>query len=224
MKRNKAKRSLWVRQRKSGFTLIELLVVIAIIAILAAILLPALSKAREKARQTTCLNNLKQIGTWIHMYAQDYSDMLPPRNQRYGTQTRNFQYIISAYADKNILATLATSSPQLHSVFSCPSKPKTYSWSYAGNVVVTNQLFADVSGGRHVGLLSRIPIPDKIVMIYDSKNAYEFNSITKITNFETRHSGLGNILYADGHVGSKRELVAGDFPSQESWWPAAVAP
>ncbi len=60
--------------RRTGFTLIELLVVIAIIAILAAILFPVFAKAREKARQASCVSNLKQFGTALMMYAQDYDE------------------------------------------------------------------------------------------------------------------------------------------------------
>jgi prepilin-type N-terminal cleavage/methylation domain-containing protein len=69
--------SMHRRSFMRGFTLIELLVVIAIIAILAAILFPVFAKAREKANQTTCLNNLRQIATGLLMYAQDREEILP---------------------------------------------------------------------------------------------------------------------------------------------------
>ncbi|NLO06588.1 MAG: prepilin-type N-terminal cleavage/methylation domain-containing protein [candidate division WS1 bacterium] len=62
---------------KRGFTLIELLVVIAIIAILAAILFPVFARAREKARQTSCLSNMKQMGLAFQMYGQDYDERAP---------------------------------------------------------------------------------------------------------------------------------------------------
>jgi len=62
---------------RRGFTLIELLVVIAIIAILAAILFPVFARAREKARQSSCLSNVKQLDLAVQMYIQDYDEMLP---------------------------------------------------------------------------------------------------------------------------------------------------
>lgn len=77
------------RSFRRGFTLIELLVVIAIIAILAAILFPVFAQAREKARQTACLSNNKQIGLGILMYAQDYDEQFPPSRIADGNDATN---------------------------------------------------------------------------------------------------------------------------------------
>jgi prepilin-type N-terminal cleavage/methylation domain-containing protein/prepilin-type processing-associated H-X9-DG protein len=96
-----------------AFTLIELLVVIAIIAILAAILFPVFARAREKARQTSCLSNLKQLGLGVLMYAQDYDEMLPGADCAALQDGRNWDIVAQPYV-KN------------WQVFQCPSEPDEY--------------------------------------------------------------------------------------------------
>jgi prepilin-type N-terminal cleavage/methylation domain-containing protein/prepilin-type processing-associated H-X9-DG protein len=101
--------------RKQGFTLIELLVVIAIIAILAAILFPVFARAREKARQTSCLSNQKQIGLALAMYVQDY-------DERFGRHCPCCPAVPSRAADKHPCA-LAVIFPYVKNtqVYACPS-------------------------------------------------------------------------------------------------------
>jgi prepilin-type N-terminal cleavage/methylation domain-containing protein/prepilin-type processing-associated H-X9-DG protein len=113
---------------RHGFTLIELLVVIAIIAILAAILFPVFAKAREKARQTSCLSNVKQMGLAAKMYVQDYDEMYP--------FAANLE---SGFADADKWYGTVKLQPYIKNqgILLCPSMPRftqyntlcTYSWN-----------------------------------------------------------------------------------------------
>jgi len=90
------------RRPATGFTLIELLVVIAIIAILASILFPVFAQAREKARQTSCLSNVKQIALAMNMYAQDSDETYPPGRYRFNNNDAwTWDHYIGPYAQKS---------------------------------------------------------------------------------------------------------------------------
>src|SRR5882724_10519544 len=95
---------------RSAFTLIELLVVIAIIAILAAMLLPALAKAKQKAQQTTCLNNMKQLGLSLVMYAGDSQDVMPSDGSQISAHDEDWIYW------RNVLPLSAVKSPVLATI------------------------------------------------------------------------------------------------------------
>ena len=92
-----------MKKQHKNFTLIELLVVIAIIAILAAMLLPALGKAREKARSISCVSNLKQLSTAMIMYTQNNSDYYPNRDEVASNAWQNFSPFRKIYEDSGKL-------------------------------------------------------------------------------------------------------------------------
>jgi prepilin-type N-terminal cleavage/methylation domain-containing protein len=108
----KMKRHSATARKSSGFTLIELLVVIAIIAILAAILFPVFAQAREKARQTSCLSNLKQVGLGLQMYCQDYDENMILNTRYYDTTSGDNHGMWAMSVQAYIKNTL---------IFSCPS-------------------------------------------------------------------------------------------------------
>jgi len=147
-----------------GFTLIELLVVMAVIAIIAALLLTALSTAKDKAKRTTCLNNLRQINLGVRMYSDDANDTSP------ATQTTNrivnyYKTLVQGYVGLN-----GPPSPQ-DKLFACPADTFRY-WTSGGAAVFSPT-------GRHESSQANY-------------SSYAFNGINKdLTNSSASGSMLG---------------------------------
>lgn len=194
-----------------GFTLIELLVVIAIIAILAALLFPVFARAREKARQTSCMSNLKQLGTASLMYAQDYDDMFLPHCLR---DLSDFSRVPSAYWFQLVMPYV-----QNDQVMICPS----HGGAVGGHGVVGSYGYIcdgftlDPSNVNFVGLpfggigpMSAIHRPAEFIMLGETTAAlcrvcplYHDHGppdTPPIWPVQQRHNEGANYLFYDGHA------------------------
>jgi len=184
------------RPRPAGFTLLELLVVIAIIAILAAILLPALSKAQERARAIYCLNNTRQLTLAWQLYADDHEGILPYNLGMTGTASRtNLNWVNNVMtwdlsSDNTNTATITEASLGAYasgvtSIYRCPSdhvlsaQQRQAGWtarirSYSMNAMVGNAGVFSASGGNinnpgytQFFKFNQIPQPSDIFVFLD---------------------------------------------------------
>ena len=188
--------------RRNGFTLIELLVVIAIIAILAAILFPVFARAREKARQSSCLSNVKQLMLGTLMYAQDYDEVLPrhindhlgdewPGGERY----LGWTYMIEPYI-KN------------RQILMCPSRT-TANTHYNYWMIPTNYAIRERVAGR---TLAYFTVPSETFMYTDNTSFQHGDDDSDLQRIDHRHNEMANIAFIDGHckAGTLQQLRQSD--------------
>jgi len=201
---------------RRGFTLIELLVVIAIIAILAAILFPVFSRAREKARQASCLSNVRQINAAILMYAQDY-DECGPSHTGGPSEADDWPNMLIPYVKNGQLFRCPSAQPGNTSMWGhayVGTVPLTYGWNcYYGAVEGLPQaqdtagtlMVADSIGDNRIG-------PEQVVR--ESKVPGCWHGLA------ARHNEMCNCGFMDGHA--KAMKIRTIEQNEAAWFNPAV--
>lgn len=247
MKRKGGSRHIISRAEFNGFTLIELLVVIAIIAILSAVLFPVFARARENARRSACLSNMKQIGLAVMMYTQDYDEnlvlyrYLDPIN-KYGWQVALMPYVQSTQVwvcpDAKELSTCSaySNAPTYVSAFSIGSGSYGYNYKFLGN----DPASAPVTS------LAAVSKPSETVLATEITGALGLGVTYYPTLWKTSSSGAScgstgtfgdqnaqwhfggtNVIFVDGHAKwmqySQLQDYNGDGVVDNDWYVASSA-
>ena len=231
-------------QHKASFTLIELLVVIAIISILAAMLLPALGKAREKAKQISCMNNLKQLGLAFTFYLDNYDDWYPPL--AWGLVSTGIVYQ-KLLVDGGYTTGECPGAGAFGGCWECPSVPASKYFIGRGYGVATGYptsghvgpTFYDAANLSRSFRIAQIKRPSQIFLIGDVEygpassdagkteiymycpECKDWETTTWLSILSSRHSGGGSVCFIDGHVEwvnyEDAKANKGDMFGHSSW-------